>query len=89
MADARFNLAIALRKQPGRLADAIRNVEALLQFQPNDSEAHNKLGEALVLAGRGAESRLHFGTAMRLHPDYRAARDNVARLNRPNEKTRK
>ncbi len=89
MADARFNLAIALLKVPGRLDDAIRNFEALLQLQPNDAEAHNRLGEALVLAGRSTAARAHFETALRLKPGYRAARDNLARLNRPDEKTRK
>ncbi len=81
LAFARFNLANALLRQPGRLADAIQNLGVLLQDQPDDAEVHNMLGEALLLAGRNREeARAHFETALRLRPDYRAARDNLAKL---------
>lgn len=60
-------------------AEAVPMIETAVRIQPNDPEAHNLLGSALVAVGRNTEAIEQFRAAVRLRPDYGTARYNLAR----------
>ena len=65
---------------PGRLPDALSHLAEEVRLRPDDPEGQNGLGEALWKSGRASEARTQFETALRLKPDYVAARENLVKL---------
>jgi tetratricopeptide (TPR) repeat protein len=76
--DGRFNLGTALLKL-GRPKEAVPHLrEALKVLQ--DAKSANRLGEALAAAGEPGEARGYFLMALQIDPSYRAAIENLGRL---------
>jgi tetratricopeptide (TPR) repeat protein len=72
------NLAVALLKDPARIADAVAHFEEAIRIAPQYAEAHCNLGTALVkIPGRQGEAIAHFKEALRLVPDYASAHINL------------
>ena len=75
---AHFNLAAALHREPGRLADAITHYEEALRLRPDLAEAHDNLGQALqATPGRLRDAILHYEEALRLEPGSAEAHNNL------------
>jgi tetratricopeptide (TPR) repeat protein len=75
--DAIAEYRYALSLDPG-YADARRNLAIAQQAPAADSaEAHYSAGVDLSHAGRLAEAIAEFDTALRLHPDYAEAQNNL------------
>lgn len=75
-----YLLGDILANTPGRLDEAIAHLEEAIRRRPLIAETHNRLGEALLAADRRDAARREFGEALRLQPDYAAARENLARV---------
>jgi hypothetical protein len=74
---ANFNLGAVMLSRlnaPG----AVSAIETAVQAEPNRPEAHNMLGVAFEQVGRAAEALTQFEIALKLRPDYIAARFNLA-----------
>lgn len=71
------NLAFALAQIPGRQDDAIAEGEKALALNPNDVEAYNALAIIYARGGNLAQARAHWEGALRIDPNYRAARENL------------
>jgi tetratricopeptide (TPR) repeat protein len=61
-----------------RFADLEAESRTLLASLPNDADAHNQLGIALASQNRLNEAIGQFAEAVRLNPDLRSARNNLA-----------
>lgn len=61
----------------GRENEAVRQLEAAVQLNPEIAEAHTRLG--IILAGRGelARAEVHFATVVRLEPRSEVAHVNL------------
>jgi tetratricopeptide (TPR) repeat protein len=70
-------------------AGAVSALETAVATEPRRAEARNMLGLALQFVGRTAEGTAEFEAALRLRPDYSAARFNLAnaqiKAGKPNE----
>ncbi len=70
-------------------AGAVSALETAVATEPHRAEARNMLGLALQFVGRTAEGTAEFEAALRLRPDYSAARFNLAnaqiKAGKPNE----
>lgn len=64
----------------GRWEEAIMVNREILRLFPEDVEAHNRLGKALMELGRYAEARDAFQKALALSPHNSIARKNLERL---------
>ncbi len=73
--------AINLAMQ-NRWSEAAEINRELTQEYPNDVDAHNRLGKALLELGRYAEARDAYATALRLDPMNTIAQKNYARLSK-------
>lgn len=71
--------AIALATQ-GRWEEAVRVNRLLLDLFPNDVNALNRLGKALMELGRYPEAREAFQRALQVSPSNSIARKNLERL---------
>lgn len=71
--------AIDLAMQ-GRWEEAIATNRAILELCPEDVEAHNRLGKALMETGEYAAAREAYGQALELDPYNRIAKRNLKRL---------
>jgi len=80
VANAHYLLGEILMQVPGRLDEAIAHLEAAITSKPMIAESHNRLGEALLAADRVDAARREFTEALRLQPDYAAARANLGRV---------
>ncbi len=56
---------------------SVRKAKDALYIDPNNYEAQNKLGIALARQGNLKEAIDHFQEALRLKPDYSAAKNNL------------
>jgi tetratricopeptide (TPR) repeat protein len=63
------------RQQPAQAAEQAR---AALQFDPQNSDAHNVLGVALASQGQLEQAVKEFQTALRIDPQHSQARNNLA-----------
>jgi tetratricopeptide (TPR) repeat protein len=78
LAEAEYNLGLALAKIPGRAFEAIAHLEAALGGRPDYPEAHNNLGVLLSQdPGRIGEAIGHFQAALRIDPNYADAHVNL------------
>ena len=64
-------------KSQGMLGEAVKHYRKALQIEPNDSDTHNNLGNALKLQGKIDEAIEHYRKALRIDPDYSNARNNL------------
>jgi Flp pilus assembly protein TadD len=60
-------------------SQALPMLQVAVGLEPNDPEARNLLGSALVAVGRNTEAIEQFRAAVRLRSDYGTARYNLAR----------
>jgi tetratricopeptide (TPR) repeat protein len=72
-------LAVRLARNE-RWEEAVRVNEAIVEAFPNDVEAHNRLGKALLELGRYKEAREAYAKALELDPNNVIARRNLSRL---------
>jgi hypothetical protein len=75
----RAELAINLAKE-SKWEDAVATNRGILEVFPNDVEAYNRLGKALVELGRYGEAREAYTRAVEVDPNNTIARKNIARL---------
>jgi protein O-mannosyl-transferase len=80
-ADIRTNLGLLLVRQR-KLVEAMEQLNEALRLNPASAETHEALGVVLALSGKPEESISHFSTAIRLRPDWAAARENLKRAQR-------
>ena len=74
---ANLNLGAVLLSRLNAAA-AVSALEIAVATEPSRAEARNMLGLALGLVGRAREALAEFEAALRLRPDYMAARFNLA-----------
>jgi tetratricopeptide (TPR) repeat protein len=75
------NLGQALTQMPGRLPDAIAELQAALRIDPNYAAAHSNLGSALAqMPGRLPDAIAEFQAALRIDPDYTEAHYNLGNV---------
>ena len=74
---ARYAQATALLES-GRYADAVEQLRAVLQLEPESVQAHNNLGVALASLGRLDEAITEFERALAIQPSFEDARRNLA-----------
>ena len=60
-------------------SEALDMIQTAVRIRPDDPEARNLLGSAMVVVGRNTEAIDQFRAAIRLRPDYGTARYNLAR----------
>ena len=58
-----------LNNRLGRVEEAARSYQRLLEVQPDHAEAHNSLGAMLLAQGRREEAAKEFTLALRLAPE--------------------
>lgn len=75
----RTNEAIALAMQ-GRWEEAVEVNRSILEVFPDDPDAYNRLGKALVQLGKYADARDSYGRALEIDPNNGIARKNFERL---------
>jgi len=64
--------------QSGRLDTAVAEFRAALRIEPDNPEAHNSLGTALMQSPGGlAGAKAEFDAALRVRPDYAEAHNNL------------
>ena len=71
------NLGDAWSKIPGRLDDAVAQYEKALRLNPDLTETHNNLGNALKDQGRTKEAIVQYEAALRLNPALPVAHNNL------------
>jgi tetratricopeptide (TPR) repeat protein len=75
---AHTSLGVVLEKMPGRLNDAIAQLEEAIRLKPEYVEAHYNLGVVLEnLPGRVNDAIAQYQEAIRLKPDYVDAHYNL------------
>lgn len=80
VSNAHYLLGDILIHTPGRLDDAIAHLEEVVRRRPLIAETHLRLGEALLAANRVPAALRELDEALRLQPDYAAARERLKRL---------
>ncbi|OGR37215.1 MAG: hypothetical protein A2051_02335 [Desulfovibrionales bacterium GWA2_65_9] len=76
-----FDMARCLARL-ARYDEAEKHYLQALAVEPNDPEAHNDLGHIALLRGDLRRAGEHFAQAVALDPDYRAAKENLAQVQR-------
>jgi len=76
--------AIALAMQ-GQWKEAVIANRAIIEISPEDIEAHNRLGRALMETGEYAAAREAYEHALELDPYNNIAKKNLDRLSYPRE----
>jgi tetratricopeptide (TPR) repeat protein len=64
----------------GRMADALKVLEASVRLEPGDATAHYNLAHAFAAAKRPADALRHFREAARLAPSFAEAHNNAGAL---------
>src|SRR3990172_9229339 len=75
-AETAIRLALA-----NRWEDAVTANKAILSLFPNDSDAHNRLGKALMELARYNEAKRAYKKALELDPTNQIAKKNLERIN--------
>ncbi len=75
----RTNEAIALAMQ-SRWEEAVEVNRNIIEVFPDDADAYNRLGKALIQLGRYADARDSYGHALEIDPNNGIARKNFDRL---------
>lgn len=75
----RTNEAIALAMQ-SRWEEAVEVNRSIIEVFPDDADAFNRLGKALVQLGKYADARDAYGRALEIDPNNGIARKNFDRL---------
>ncbi|XP_071791309.1 protein O-mannosyl-transferase TMTC1-like isoform X1 [Asterias amurensis] len=76
-------------KELGRDQDAIQSYEEALKLNPDLSSAHLNLGAMFHLRGEYSGARRHYTEALRLEPDNQTLLQNIAKLNRAEQRAAK
>jgi tetratricopeptide (TPR) repeat protein len=80
-ARAHLNLGTALEKIPGRLPDAIAELQTALRIMPGNAKEHSTLGGALAkMPGRVPDAIAEFQAALRIQPNDASVHYNLGRL---------
>ncbi|HEY6360493.1 MAG TPA: tetratricopeptide repeat protein [Vicinamibacterales bacterium] len=79
--DMRRNLAAALFDHR-EIDEAAVHAEQAVALQPADPTAHDLFGRILAVQGNLTEARAQFERALQMAPDFRDARENLAKLER-------
>ncbi len=58
-----------IRKQQGKFDEAAKHFSAVLQINPDDSEAHYNMGVVLEAQGKLEEAARHYSEALRIRPN--------------------
>jgi tetratricopeptide (TPR) repeat protein len=75
------NLGETLSRIPGRLADAVAELETAVRILPDYADAHYNLGNALArVPGRLPEAIAEYRQALRIEPDFAQAHINLGNL---------
>ena len=74
---AHSNLGVALQRQ-GRMDEALREYQEVLNLQPDDVNTRNGLASLLLRLGRVDEAISQFQETVRHKPDFAEARNNLA-----------
>ena len=74
---ARYNLGSVLERMPGRMNEAIAQLEEAVRLRHDYPKAQNNLVNALLSIGRTHEAVPHFEEALRLRPDFAEAHNNL------------
>lgn len=74
---AHNNLGNLLQPMPGRLPEAIAELQAAVRLAPDSESTHSNLGSALAQAGRFQEAAFQLETALRINPAYAKAHNNL------------
>ena len=73
------NLAVAFLRV-GRVAEAVEQYQRALALQPNDSELHYYLGNALLQSGEAQKAIEQYKQALKFRPDWAEAESALARV---------
>ena len=58
--------------------EAIIHFQKALQIKPDDADAHNNLGTALLQKGKVDEAITHYQKALQINPDFVEAHKNLS-----------
>lgn len=75
-----FNLGLHLSQDPQRSTEAMTHFEEALRLKPNYTDALNGMAILYAQAGRFEDARTQWTKALAIDPNYRAARENLRRL---------
>ncbi len=67
----------------GMMEEGVGEVREAMRLKPHWPFYHKKLGEMMEALGRLDEAAREYGEALRLKPDLEAAREGLARINKP------
>ena len=80
-AEAHANLGNALAQMPGRLPDALAELNAAIRIQPDLAAVHYNLGSILTeMPDRMPDAISEFRAALRIQPDFQPAREALDEL---------
>ncbi len=79
MFEAQRNLGNVLSQQ-GKIDEALESFGRALEVAPGDALTHNNLGVVLLQKGEIDEAVRHFSEALKIDPTYRAAQENIDRV---------
>jgi Flp pilus assembly protein TadD len=71
-----YNMGIIFGEQ-GNYNEAVKAFDYVLQHDPKDAEAWNNRGACLIELERYTEAEQSFENALKIRPDYEAAKENM------------
>jgi protein O-mannosyl-transferase len=80
LVDAHVNLAAAYLGLPSMMVAAQAECEAALAIDPYNLTACNNMGITLAMQGQKDRAAEFFNRALKINPDFKSARDNLAKL---------
>jgi tetratricopeptide (TPR) repeat protein len=77
---AHTNLGSILLQRPGGTGEAMKELQAAVELNPNSAEARDDLGTALSQSGREDDAIAEYRAALRINPKYLLAYDNLGNV---------